>query len=138
MAFTMVQGGVAANFLIEETAYSGVKKIAAKVCGDIQKVTDVLPQIQDEEMLLEGKRKGVILVGTIGHSPLLERLEREEKIVLDKCKNKREVYQISLIENPYPNVEKALVIAGSDKRGTNMVFPYSELIGVSAWVDWQM
>lgn len=137
MAFTMVQGGVAANFLIEETAYSGVKKIAAKVCGDIQKVTDVLPQIQDEEMLLEGKRKGVILVGTIGHSPLLERLEREEKIVLDKCKNKREVYQISLIENPYPNVEKALVIAGSDKRGTIYgLFHISELIGVSAWVDW--
>ena len=42
-----------------------------------------------------------------------------------------------MIENPFINLEKALVIAGSDKRGTIYgLFNLSERLGVSPLVDW--
>ena len=42
-----------------------------------------------------------------------------------------------VIEHPFPNVERALVIAGSDKRGTIYgVYDLSQEIGVSPWYWW--
>ena len=44
---------------------------------------------------------------------------------------------IEVVDNPFPGVEKALVIAGSDKRGTIYgMFDLSRKIGVSPWYWW--
>lgn len=137
MSFTLVRNGVTTPFLVEEAAYSGVKKIVAKVCKDVERVTGSHPRIESEEILLSGKQEGVIVVGTIGHSSLLTRFEQEGTLNLEACKNKREVYQIALIKNSYPNIKQALVIAGSDKRGTIYgLYHLSELIGVSPLINW--
>jgi hypothetical protein len=50
---------------------------------------------------------------------------------------KREVYQIKLIDNPFSGVSKALLICGSDKRGTIYgMFALSEFIGISPLHFW--
>ena len=42
-----------------------------------------------------------------------------------------------MVSNPLPNVERALVILGSDRRGTAFgIFTLSEEIGVSPWYWW--
>src|SRR5690606_19386839 len=56
---------------------------------------------------------------------------------VDSVKDQWERYTIQLVNKPFPNVKKALVIAGSDRRGTAYgLFSISETIGVSPWYFW--
>lgn len=121
-------------FFQEESAFSGVNKIAAKVRKDIGLVFGVEPDVTSER---DNFSKLVIFYGTIGRSPILEELEQKGLIDLSKINGKNEVYLFQIINTPFEGVEKALVIAGSDKRGTIYgLFHLSEMIGVSPLVDW--
>ena len=56
---------------------------------------------------------------------------------ISRLAGKWESYQLTLIDRPFPNVKKALVIAGSDPRGTAYgIFELSRLLGVSPWKWW--
>lgn len=74
-----------------------------------------------------------VFVGTIGDSPLIDGLVEEGK--LDEAKDiagEWEAYIIKEVSRPLPGVEKGLVIAGSDARGTIYgIYEISEKIGVS-------
>lgn len=123
-----------AMFYEEKEAFSGVKKIADKVRRDIELVTDVYPNKTDSK---ENLAKYTVIYGTIGHSPILDELNNKKLINLSVLDGKREVYLFQLVESPLPGVECALVIAGSEKRGTIYgLFHLSELMGVSPLVDW--
>ncbi|MCT8139958.1 glycosyl hydrolase 115 family protein [Anaerobacillus sp. CMMVII] len=118
----------------EKEAFSGVQKIASKVMHDIELVFEYAPQATSDRAKL-GKQ--AIFYGTIGHSPLLQELEEKKLIDLSKITGKREVYLFQVISQPFEGVESALVIAGSDKRGTIYgLFHLSERLGVSPLVDW--
>ena len=111
-----------AYFYIEPEGYEGVVRIAGKVALDVQAVTGVCPPVRRE---LTGG--AVILCATLGKSPLAERLV--QKGILSDLTGKREVYQLALTEL---EGAPALVICGSDKRGTIYgLFALSEYIGVS-------
>ena len=44
---------------------------------------------------------------------------------------------MTTLSNPLPGVDEALVILGSDRRGTVYgIYELSEQIGVSPWYDW--
>ena len=120
-------------FYEEDSTYSGVKKAAENVKEDIRLVTGCKP-----ETFFEGtEAKNGIIYGTVGHSAILAELEKEGKIELSMVRGKWEVYSFTLVEAPLPGMEKALVIAGSDKRGTIYgLYRLSELIGVSPFVNW--
>lgn len=121
-------------FYQEKEAYSGIHKIARKVMGDVELVFGYAPQATSDRKKLG---KHAVLYGTLNHSPMLHELEEKQLIDLSEVKGKREVYLFQVIENPFEDVEKALVIAGSDKRGTIYgLFHLSELLGVSPLVDW--
>lgn len=133
MIFELYKNGKVTDFYVEQEAYSGVFKIAQKVCEDIFLVTGKKPLIKSymntENML--------IIVGTIGRSTILKKLEEEKKVNYSNLREKRECYSFTLVENPLPNVAKAIVIAGSDKRGTIYgLFHISELLHVSPWVQY--
>ncbi len=50
---------------------------------------------------------------------------------------KNEKYVMTVVAAPFAGVEEALVIAGSDRRGTVYgIYELSEQIGVSPWYDW--
>lgn len=79
----------------------------------------------------------MLLYGTVGKSTILSNLEADQKIDLTDVKGKREVYKIQILEHPTDEIASALIIAGSDKRGTIYgLFHFSELIGVSPLVNW--
>jgi len=129
------------NFVLETTAFPGVRRIADKVAKDIKAVCGLMPQIIDRDVLdkevsAEGGMKtledffdkSVIFVGTLGQSDVLEYLGSFGVLDLSRIKGKREVYSISIIGN-------SLVIAGSDKLGTIYgLFALSEYVGVSPMV----
>lgn len=71
-----------------------------------------------------------IIVGTIGHSALIDQLVKQKKLDASLLKGKREKFVVTLIDGQ-------LVIAGSDRRGTVYgVYELSEQMGVSPWYYW--
>ena len=123
-----------ASFIMEEKAFGGVKRIAEKVVQDIDRVASIRAAIKKE---IEAEDEYVVVVGTWGKSDLLNELSVNKGFDGSVLEAKREVYSIQLIEQPFPNVKSALVIAGSDKRGTIYgLFQLSELIGVTPYSYW--
>ena len=120
-------------FLVEESAFEGVKRIAAKVAADVEKVTGNLPEIVSS---LEGVSKDtqVVFCATLGSSALLEQIK--DKLHVCDVEGKREVYEISMAAD-VEGFAEMLVIYGSDKRGTIYgMFGLSEYMGVSPLVFW--
>ena len=79
----------------------------------------------------------MILIGTVGKSPLIDQLARAGKIDVSGIRGKWESFFLQTVANPLPGVDSALVIAGSDKRGTIFgIYDLSEQIGVSPWYWW--
>ena len=79
----------------------------------------------------------MILIGTVGKSPLIDQLVRAGKIDVSGIRGKWESFFLQTVANPLPGVDSALVIAGSDKRGTIFgIYDLSEQIGVSPWYWW--
>lgn len=129
MQFTLVESGQCAPIIVESGASEGVKRIAEKSADDILLVTGVRPVIQEE---YTEKMRKIILYATIGESDLLASLQQSGKLSLSEVEGRREVFGIRIIENPWDGVEQALVVFGSEKRGTIYgIFTLSEKMGVS-------
>lgn len=121
-------------FLKEKEAYSGVHKVAEKVSRDIELVFGVKPASTEVKADLASC---AVIYGTAGRSPVLESLSERGLIDLGEIRGKNEVYLFQVIDAPWEGRDKALVIAGSDKRGTIYgLFHLSEVLGVSPYVDW--
>jgi hypothetical protein len=79
----------------------------------------------------KGERRAVI-VGTIGKSKIIDALIAAKRIDVKSIKGKWESFQTQLVRSPMPGISQALVIAGSDKRGSIFgIYEVSEQIGVS-------
>jgi len=123
----------ACPFIVESDVFEGVKRVAHKVAADFEKVCGKLPEIMEKP----GNAPSFILFATLGKSLLMDILTREGKFDPSPIYNKREVYQIKLIDKPFDGVSKVLIVCGSDKRGTIYgMFALSEFIGVSPLHFW--
>ncbi|AHE53030.1 glycosyl hydrolase 115 family protein [Sphingomonas sanxanigenens] len=79
----------------------------------------------------------MVLIGTLGHSRLIDQLAASGRIDVAPIRGKWESYTIQTVRNPAPGIREALVIAGSDKRGTIFgIYDLSQNIGVSPWYWW--
>lgn len=132
--FPLVQTGVAARLVVDAADWPGVARAAKDLQADIARVTGVTPQLVSAPPV-SGE---IVVIGTFGRSALIDRLVSERKIDLAAIKGKWESFVVQTIASPFPGVERAVVIAGSDKRGTIFgIYDLSEQIGVSPWYWWQ-
>ena len=136
--FTIFENNKLTQLYIENEAYEGVKRIGARVACDIGLVTDIAPEILTAPQQCKSDR--VVICATLGKSPFLEMLEASGRWSSAQIRGKREVYQVQVVSEPFADmasVKEALVIAGSDKRGTIYgMFRLSELCGVSPLIYW--
>src|SRR5665213_3570674 len=133
-AFPIAQKNLAANLLVDSNDFAGVRIAANNLRTDIQRVTGILPEISSA-----GKNSGakVIIIGTIGKSEIIDRLIREKKIDVSEISNQWESFFLQTVSKPFPSVKNALVICGSDKRGTIYgLYDLSGEMGVSPWYFW--
>lgn len=138
------QGISSVFFVSGKDEFSGVDKIAAKVCLDVKRVTGAMPesikiQAPDDLAKISENGKQAIIYGTYGKSSLISSLGQKGLIDLKKISGKREVYSFSVLDNiQLPGYTgSAIIIAGSEKRATIYgLFHLSELMGVSPLVDW--
>jgi hypothetical protein len=130
-ALPIVQSKTASSIYVDSADWPGVVRAAGDLQADVERVTGLKPAMVHDE-------KGApILVGTIGKSALIDRLIKEGKIDTKAIAGKWESFLIQVVAKPLPNVPSALVIAGSDKRGTIFgIYDVSEQIGVSPWYWW--
>jgi hypothetical protein len=85
-------------------------------------------------LISNSKANTVIIAGTIGKSDVINALISSHKLDVSAIKNGWESFTSVVIDHPLPGVDRALVIAGSDMRGTIFgLYDVSEQIGVSPW-----
>jgi hypothetical protein len=134
--FPIVQNRQAAAIHVDASDWPGVLRAAKDLQSDIARVTDCMPAISSDSGRLSG---GAIIIGTVGKSHMIENLAKAGKIDIRDISGKWETFFLQVVSNPLPNVSSALVIAGSDKRGTIYgIYDLSEQIGISPsywWTD---
>ncbi len=133
-AFVLAANGNAAPLVVSDEDWPGVVRAAGDLSLDIGRVTG-----HDAPLIKGSPAAGidVVLIGTIGRSPLIDALVRRHKLDVSEIAGQWESAVTTVVEHPMPGVRRALVIAGADKRGTIYgIYDLSEQIGVSPWYWW--
>jgi hypothetical protein len=111
-----------------------VVRAAADLAEDFGRVAGLTPSLQND---FSGGWTNWIIVGTLGRSGIVDQLAADKKIDVTGVSGQWESYLLQVVRNPLPGVGRALVIAGSDRRGTIYgLYQLSEIIGVSPWYWW--
>ncbi|MFC2137509.1 glycosyl hydrolase 115 family protein [Bacteroidota bacterium] len=132
--FPIVNSKSATSIFYDSTDFKVVGKAVNLLASDIKNMTEKQPKIVSSNDQL---KENLIIVGTIGKNHLIDKLIAENKLNVDSIKNQWERFIIQTVDNPMRGIPKALVVAGSDKRGTTFgVFTLSQAMGVSPWYWW--
>ncbi len=133
-AVAIAQKSGAATIYVDAADWPGVRRAAGDLASDIDRVTGTKPALVQAQGQLGST---AIITGTIGRSPLIDRLIAGKKLDVTGVAGKWESFVIQTILRPLPGLDSAVVIAGSDKRGTIYgLYDMSEQIGVSPWYFW--
>ena len=129
-----MHGSAAADIVVSSNDFKVVQIAAENLADDINRVTGKKPPLQTDATRVTGH---AVIIGTLGHSLLIDDLVRAGKLHVDQLRGQWESFVITTVARPLPNVDMGLVIVGSDRRGTAYgVFELSEAIGVSPWYWW--
>jgi hypothetical protein len=122
-----------------ETVRVAVNAFAAdleSVTGAHAKVLESLPAVD----IPHDQPRDLIIAGVIGNAPEIDRMIAQGKLSarsIQAVQSKWESALIAVVEQPMPGVRRALVIAGSDRRGAAFaLFTLSRRMGVSPWTWW--
>lgn len=127
--FPLAVDGRPVSILTDDSDYKGVLRAVNDLKEDLRKVTGNSPQ--------QGVTKFTLIIGTVGKSATIDKLIQTGKIEAKDLKGKNEKYIIKTVTAPLEGIDAALVIAGSDKRGTIYgIYELSTQIGVSPWYYW--
>lgn len=119
---------------VDDQDYTIVKISARLLAEDIERVTGKKPEVVNA---IPAKSKNLIIIGSIDSSTFVKTLVAQKKISKASIQGKWEAYQIQQLSNPSKGIENAIVIMGSDRRGTAFgVFELSRQMGVSPWYWW--
>ena len=132
-AFSLVTENQVDHIVVDAKDDSLLVMVSHLFAEDVQRVSGQKPTIVNTVL----SAKNIVLVGTINHSDFIQQLIKENKLNIDSLKTAWEGYQIQVVKNPFPGVECALVIVGSDRRGAAYgLLEMSKQIGVSPWYWW--
>jgi hypothetical protein len=124
----------AARLLVDTNDWPGVIRATHDLAADLGRVTghsatvDVIPPRSNQT---------AVIIGTLGKSALIQRLVEAHAFDPAPISGQWESSMLQVVPHPLPGIESALVICGSDKRGTIFgLYNLSEQIGVSPWYYW--
>lgn len=123
---------VGAEIFVDEQDYEGVCIAANNLSQDFTKVTG-----QHCNPIVKTRPSGpparsCIVIGSLTKSPTIQLLKEQGKIDPSEIEGKWESWLTTVVHDPFDGYDDALVIAGSDKRGTIFgTYSLSEQIGVS-------
>lgn len=116
---------------------AGVQIAVQSLADDFEEITGTRPQniTWDDGSGPLGNGTAII-IGTV-ESQLIKIIAEDGKIDVDGLQGKWETFQTSVVSEPLPGVRNALVIVGSDMRGTAFgVYTLAEQCGQSPFHFW--
>jgi len=129
--FILVADGSVADLLIDINDSKTVYLAARLFAEDIERVSGQKAKIK---MDVKSASPICVIVGTIGNSNIIKELIKHKRIDVGEVEGKWEGCLIQVVENPFKGIEKALVLAGSDRRGAAYgLLELSKQMGVSPW-----
>lgn len=129
--FALVTDGQPLPILVDADEDPGILRAVANLSEDFGRVSG-----SDAPIIHVPSAQRAIIIGQ-SNSPLIQSIVKKGIIPAEDLEGKYEKYIIKTVVDPLPGVEEALVVAGSDKRGTIYgIYELSEQIGVSPWYDW--
>ncbi|MBN2843188.1 MAG: hypothetical protein JXM68_08860, partial [Sedimentisphaerales bacterium] len=122
------------NIIIDQNDAKVVEIVSGLFSEDICRVTGTKPAVLTE---LPAEAGNIVIIGTIGTSKYIDSMVSQGTLDTSRINGQWESYMITTVKNPLAGIDQALVIAGSDRRGTAYgVLSISEAIGVSPWYYW--
>ncbi len=135
--FAIVKDGVPVPVWVSDRDFPGVIRVAGHLQRDLKKVTGTAPGLHIQSVVPDGSF--FIIAGTAGKNAFIDSLVQKNVIGRNLLEGKREKYIITVVDFQGQIPGKALVIAGSDKRGTLYgIYELSKYIGVTPlhfWAD---
>lgn len=129
--FSLIAGDRPAALLVEAGADTAVAIAADNLAADLQRVSGRAPARLEA---LDGASGDLVVVGVLGSSPLLDDLVARGAIDARDLAGHWEAFRQIVVDRPWPGVDRALIIVGSDRRGAVFgLYDLSEKIGVSPW-----
>ena len=131
--FALISQSKPVGLIVADSDKKGVLIAAQNLQNDFERVCGNKAQLFNSPTA--GTTRYVI-AGTL-ESPYIKQMVKAKKLDEKELKGKVEKYLMTVVSNPIDGVEEALVIAGSDMRGTIYgIYELSEQIGVSPWYYW--
>lgn len=131
--FILFDGQNATPIFVETNDEPAVIRAAGDLVDDIGRVSGK----KSELIGFSNGQTNLVIIGTLGYSGTIDRLAADGKLDVKAIRGEWESYVLQVVRHPLPGVARALVIAGSDRRGTIYgIYHLSELIGVSPWYWW--
>jgi len=128
--FSLIKHGVPLPMVVDLQDHKGVLHAFNNLKKDFVRVTGYSPD-------QNGHGRSKIIIGTYGHSALIDSLVVKGLLDSAALAGKREKFVLTVVKQPLQGIDSALVIAGSDKRGTIYgIYELSAQIGVSPWYYW--
>lgn len=131
----LVSAGRSAPLVVGDDEFPGVRRAAGDVAADIGRVTGIAAALVSPAAMTDAPT--AIIAGTLGRSALVDDLVRAGKLDVSAVVGRWEAFLIQVVDRPLPGVDRALVVVGSDRRGTIFgLYELSEQMGVSPWYWW--
>ncbi|MDF7814187.1 glycosyl hydrolase 115 family protein [Hymenobacter sp. YC55] len=132
--FPVVHERQAAAVYVDAKDAEVVRVAAEALIKDVTSITGATPALRSAT---EPLATYAVVVGTLGHSKLIDQLANSGASQLTSLRGQWEAFSISVVDQPFGKPGKALVVAGSDRRGTAFgVFELARRLGVSPWSWW--
>lgn len=132
--FPLFAGGKACAVYIDASDDVAVKKVSGLFAEDMERVTGKRSRVSEAKSI---KDKEAVIIGTLGHNKLIDALVEKKALDVSAIQNGWEQYIVKVLDKPFKGVDRALIIAGCDRRGTAYgTFALSEAMGVSPLYWW--
>lgn len=133
-SFALVREGRAAQIHVDRSAGGAVRRVARDFARDLERLGAT-----DASLLEDVGQAGreLVIIGVLGRSPVIDDLVRRKRIDMAGIDAQWEAFSQVVVEKPFPNVPRALLVVGADRRGAVFgTYDLSEKIGVSPWYWW--
>ena len=130
--FPLVTPQEVAALCYDRNEHAGVVRAIRDLQEDVLRVTGRSPRVT-----LEKGAALPVIIGTLGRNALVTDMVERGILRAEDLNGKWESFVIAVVDNPAAGMSRALVIAGSDKRGTIYgIYELSRRLGVSPWYWW--
>ncbi|KAF2193414.1 glycoside hydrolase family 115 protein [Zopfia rhizophila CBS 207.26] len=133
-----------ALIIIDSSDHEGIHIAASHLSEDFKRATGTANAVVSKSNNSQSIPTAII-IGSLDRSTTIQHLVSDGKLNATSVQGKWETFTTTIINNGFnstsignnTSIQRALVIAGSDKRGTIFgIYTLSEQIGVSPWYWW--